>query len=103
MTSGVSHNASAICHSSFSIVAYAEARSVSCPTHAGELSATGDEELDATLSIPERFEIPDETVTARWSNGSGDRFNFHPRVVPGILTGIHDPSRRHCRLLVFSR
>jgi S-adenosylmethionine:tRNA ribosyltransferase-isomerase len=31
-------------------------------THAAGLSATGDEGLDAALPLPERFEIPEETV-----------------------------------------
>jgi S-adenosylmethionine:tRNA ribosyltransferase-isomerase len=33
-------------------------------THAAGLSATGDDALDASLPLPERFEIPAETVEA---------------------------------------
>jgi S-adenosylmethionine:tRNA ribosyltransferase-isomerase len=33
-------------------------------THAAGISATGDEDLDATLPLAERFEIPEETVRA---------------------------------------
>jgi S-adenosylmethionine:tRNA ribosyltransferase-isomerase len=108
---------------------------VSRLTHETGLSSTGDEVLDRMLPLPERFEIPESTVTAihdaknrggrivavgtsvvralegsmtlrdgRLIHGSGEtdlklRKGYKRQVVDGILTGIHDPSDSHFRLL----
>ncbi len=50
----------------WSLLASLRARGVSIArvTHAAGLSATGDEALDAALPLPERYEIPRETVDA---------------------------------------
>jgi S-adenosylmethionine:tRNA ribosyltransferase-isomerase len=103
-------------------------------THAAGLSATGDPELDARLPMPERYEIPAETVVAldrararggrviaagttvvralegaaaadgivRAGVGMTDLV-IHPShklaIVDALLTGMHDPSESHYRLL----
>jgi S-adenosylmethionine:tRNA ribosyltransferase-isomerase len=104
-------------------------------THAAGLSATGDPAIDSALPLPERFDLPAQTLAAiaRARAGGGrviaagtsvvralegsaalhggtpragagetaliidDR--FVPRVVDGLLTGVHDPSDSHFRLL----
>jgi S-adenosylmethionine:tRNA ribosyltransferase-isomerase len=103
-------------------------------THAAGLSSTGDPDLDATLPLPERFEIPARTVAAVLeSHENGGRViavgttvvralegaaiehgavrsgpgvtdlhigaGFHPRIVDGILTGIHATAESHFALL----
>lgn len=103
-------------------------------THAAGLSATGDRQLDALLPLPERYEIPAETVAAiERTRASGGRViavgttvvralegaaandgSIHPgagitdlvitperplRIVDALLTGMHDPSESHFRLL----
>jgi S-adenosylmethionine:tRNA ribosyltransferase-isomerase len=104
-------------------------------THAAGLSSTGEPALDAALPLPERFDIPADTVAAvararaargrviavgttvvralegaaeanggRLAPGEGrtslriDR-HFHPRVVDGLLTGVHQPGESHFDLL----
>jgi S-adenosylmethionine:tRNA ribosyltransferase-isomerase len=104
-------------------------------THAAGLSSTGEAALDAALPLPERFDIPADTVAAvartraargrviavgttvvralegaaeasggRLAAGEGrtslriDR-RFHPRVVDGLLTGVHQPGESHFDLL----
>jgi S-adenosylmethionine:tRNA ribosyltransferase-isomerase len=103
-------------------------------THAAGLSATGDAQLDAMLPLPERYEIPPETVDAltrararngrviavgttvvRALEGAADEHGnvragmgvtdliitpARPlRVVDALLTGMHEPSESHYRLL----
>jgi S-adenosylmethionine:tRNA ribosyltransferase-isomerase len=103
-------------------------------TEAAGLSATGDPAIDAALPMPERYEIPPETVHAiAETRGRGgrviavgtsvvraleDAFARHgrvvagaatatlvlspsttPRVVAGLLTGIHAPGESHYQLL----
>jgi S-adenosylmethionine:tRNA ribosyltransferase-isomerase len=103
-------------------------------THAAGLSATGDRQLDAMLPLPERYEIPPETVAAlartrarggrviavgttvvRALEGAAERDGtVRPgpgvtdliitpdrplRIVDALLTGMHDPSESHYRLL----
>lgn len=102
-------------------------------THAAGLSSTGDEALDAALPLPERFDLPPETVDAvertragrgrviavgttavralegaaeggRLTPGEGETAlrigrSFRPRVVDGILTGLHRPGGSHFALL----
>ena len=104
-------------------------------THAAGISSTGDPALDALLPLPERFDIPEETVAAvREARARGRRViavgttvtralegcaaqhggelragpgvtdlvlhpGFRPRVVDGLLTGVHDPAESHFRLL----
>jgi S-adenosylmethionine:tRNA ribosyltransferase-isomerase len=95
-------------------------------THAAGLSATGDPALDAALPLPERYDIPAETAAAvaaarrvvavgttvvRALEGaarSGRRTGttdlrigpgFRPRVVAGVLTGLHEPGSSHLELL----
>src|SRR5262249_29734594 len=104
-------------------------------THAASLSSTGDSRLDAALPFPERFEIPENTVSAiaevqrlggrvvavgtsvvRALEGSAVQNgghvcagpgqtdlrigpSFHPAVVDGLLTGLHDPVGSHFALL----
>ncbi|WP_437630018.1 S-adenosylmethionine:tRNA ribosyltransferase-isomerase [Sorangium sp. So ce854] len=104
-------------------------------THAAGISSTGDRALDALLPLPERFDIPEETVAAvREARASGRRVvavgttvtralegcaaqhggelrpgpgvtdlvlhhGFRPRIVDGLLTGVHDPTESHFRLL----
>ena len=103
-------------------------------THAAGLSATGDAALDAALPLPERFDIPEPTVTAIerarehggrvvavgttvvralegahgvWGElraGQGitdlrlDR-RYRPKVVHGLLSGMHEPEESHFALL----
>ena len=103
-------------------------------THAAGLSSTGDPALDALLPLPERYEIPTETLAAiartrarggrviaagttvvralegcfadrgELRPGPGEtalllHAGFAPRVVDGLLTGMHDPSESHFHLL----
>ena len=103
-------------------------------THAAGLSATGDPELDAALPLPERYDIPEETVAAVGeTRRAGGRVvavgttvvralegatlaagrlvagpgvtdlrigpDFRPRVVDGLLTGLHEEGSSHLRLL----
>jgi S-adenosylmethionine:tRNA ribosyltransferase-isomerase len=104
-------------------------------THAAGLSSTGEPVLDAALPLPERFDVPEETVAAvtraRAAHGrvvavgttvvralegatqaggghlrAGEgRTNlridraFRPRVVDGLLTGVHQPGESHFDLL----
>jgi S-adenosylmethionine:tRNA ribosyltransferase-isomerase len=104
-------------------------------THAAGLSSTGDPALDAHLPLPERFEIPEETVTkVRETKARGGRViavgttvaralegcarihdgelkagagitdlilhgGLQPKVVDGLLTGMHDPTESHFELL----
>ncbi len=97
-------------------------------THAAGLSATGDEALDARLPLPERYEIPQETVdavraaqrviavgttvvralesAARCGLRAGAgiaRLRIGPgtrlRVVDGLLSGVHEPGASHHELL----
>lgn len=95
-------------------------------THAAGLSSTGDPDLDASLPWPERFEIPPATAalvsgtrtrgqrvvavgttvvraleTGR-SSGVTDLVlsaAHRPTVVDAVLSGLHDPSDSHFRLL----
>lgn len=98
-------------------------------THAAGLSATGDPRIDAALPLPERYEIPAQTVRAlEQTRGrvvavgtsvvraledcaqrglrAGEQIatlvldgDTKPRVVSGLLTGIHMPGESHYRLL----
>ncbi|HLT37415.1 MAG TPA: S-adenosylmethionine:tRNA ribosyltransferase-isomerase [Enhygromyxa sp.] len=103
-------------------------------THAAGLSATGDPQLDAALPLPERYEIPAQTVAAlartrarggrviavgttvvRALEGAAARDGTvragpgvtdliitpsRPlRIVDALLTGMHEPSESHYRLL----
>jgi len=104
-------------------------------THAAGLSSTGDAALDALLPLPERYEVPEETVKAveatraaggrvvaagttvvralegcaadhggRLSAGRGVTSyrlaaGRAPRVVDGLLTGVHEPGSSHFELL----
>jgi S-adenosylmethionine:tRNA ribosyltransferase-isomerase len=104
-------------------------------THAAGLSSTGDRTLDALLPLPERFEVPENTVqTLERTKQGGGRVvavgttvvralegaaaarggllcpgagvtdlkigaSFHPRVVDGLVTGIHEPGTSHFELL----
>lgn len=104
-------------------------------THACGLSSTGDPEIDAALPLPERFEIPEDTVdaiarapgrvlavgtsvvralegcvalhgTLRAGAGVTDlrigpdfRPDFRPRVVTGLLSGLHETGTSHFNLL----
>ena len=104
-------------------------------THAAGLSSTGEPALDAALPLPERFDIPEETVAAvrraraargrvvavgttvvralegAAEAGGGDlragegrtdlRIDraFRPRIVDGLLTGVHQPGESHFDLL----
>jgi S-adenosylmethionine:tRNA ribosyltransferase-isomerase len=103
-------------------------------THAAGLSATGDGQLDAMLPLPERYEIPAETVDAlartrarngrviavgttvvRALEGAAEQHGEvragpgltdlivtadRPlRIVDALLTGMHEPSESHYRLL----
>ena len=107
---------------------------VAALTHATGLSSTGDPALDATLPLPERYEIPAATaeavnravrnrnrviavgtsvmralessalVTGTVAAGpsiAGLLITEHhrPRVVHGLLTGVHSPQESHYRLL----
>jgi S-adenosylmethionine:tRNA ribosyltransferase-isomerase len=94
-------------------------------THACGLSAIGDPELDAALPLPERYDIPRATSDAiarahrviavgtsvvraleaslgQPGEGETDLIldeRHRLRVVHGLLTGMHDPSASHYRLL----
>jgi S-adenosylmethionine:tRNA ribosyltransferase-isomerase len=103
-------------------------------THAAGLSSTGDPQLDRALPLPERYEIPAETVAAvRRARGAGQRVvavgttvvralegngrdrgqlvagvgrtslrvdrRYRPRVVDGLLSGVHAPGESHFELL----
>ena len=99
-------------------------------THAAGLSSTGDDALDRALPWPERYEIPQRTVTelaaakARGGRviaigttvvralesaapvhaGSGIatlRLDaaYRPRVVDGLVSGLHSPGESHFELL----
>jgi S-adenosylmethionine:tRNA ribosyltransferase-isomerase len=104
-------------------------------THAAGLSSTGEPGLDAALPLPERFDVPAETVAAvartraargrviavgttvaRALEGSARSAHgrlvagegrtslrigpgFHPRIVDGLLTGVHAPGESHFELL----
>jgi S-adenosylmethionine:tRNA ribosyltransferase-isomerase len=96
-------------------------------THAAGLSSTGDPELDATLPWPERYAIPDETIEALSRTAgrvvavgttvvraletfaaTGARRGVselvlggahRPAIVDAVLSGLHDPTESHFRLL----
>jgi S-adenosylmethionine:tRNA ribosyltransferase-isomerase len=103
-------------------------------THAAGLSSTGDPAIDRALPLPERYEIPSETVQAiartKARQGrviavgtsvvralesaalrshrlqAGEAIStlridagFVPRIVDGLLTGIHSPEESHYDLL----
>jgi S-adenosylmethionine:tRNA ribosyltransferase-isomerase len=103
-------------------------------THAAGLSATGDPVLDALLPLPERTDVPEETVVAVGrAKASGNRVVaigttvvralegrvaeegglragpgvtrlrigpvHQPRVVDGLLSGLHEPGESHFELL----
>ena len=82
-------------------------------THAAGLSSTGSVSLDGRLPVPERSDIPIETVRAiegralespRLSAGRNETSlvigpGFRPRVVDGLLTGLHEPTTSHFALL----
>jgi S-adenosylmethionine:tRNA ribosyltransferase-isomerase len=104
-------------------------------THAAGLSSTGEAALDAALPLPERYDIPNDTVIAvartrangrrviavgttvvralegavenaggRLRAGEGETAlrltrEFRPRVVDGLLTGVHPPGESHFELL----
>jgi S-adenosylmethionine:tRNA ribosyltransferase-isomerase len=121
---------------SFAILSRLRARGVRIARllHAAGLSATGDPSLDAALPLPERYEIPQETVAAiEEAHANGRRViavgttvvralegchrehgrliagagvtdlvidaSFVPRVVDGLVSGLHDPTESHYRLL----
>jgi S-adenosylmethionine:tRNA ribosyltransferase-isomerase len=104
-------------------------------THAAGLSSTGDPAIDAALPLPERFDVPSETVRAiagaRAERGrviavgttvvralegcaavhGGDVVageattdlrigaSFHPRIVDGVFTGLHEVGSSHAEML----
>ncbi|HET6896749.1 MAG TPA: S-adenosylmethionine:tRNA ribosyltransferase-isomerase [Vicinamibacteria bacterium] len=104
-------------------------------THAAGLSSTGEPALDAALPLPERFDVPEETVAAvtraraaggrvvavgttvvRALEGAAEAGGghlragegrtslridraFRPRIVNGLLTGVHQPGESHFDLL----
>jgi S-adenosylmethionine:tRNA ribosyltransferase-isomerase len=104
-------------------------------THAAGLSSTGEPALDAALPLPERFDVPEDTVTAvtraraaggrviavgttvvRALEGAAEAGGgplragegrtslridraFRPRIVDGLLTGVHQPGESHFDLL----
>jgi S-adenosylmethionine:tRNA ribosyltransferase-isomerase len=104
-------------------------------THAAGLSSTGEPALDAALPLPERFDVPEETVAAvtraraaggrvvavgttvvRALEGAAEAGGgplragegrtslridraFRPRIVDGLLTGVHQPGESHFELL----
>ncbi len=108
---------------------------VATVTHAAGLSATGDAAIDRLLPLPERCEVPVETVAAvARARARGGRVvavgtsttralegnalanagrlvaacgvtslrigpGFRPRVVDGLLSGLHDPGTSHHALL----
>jgi len=95
-------------------------------THAAGLSSTGDDALDRALPWPERYEIPRATLDAiaaarrviavgttvvraleSWAQ-SGDASGiarlkldptYKPRVVDGLISGLHAPGESHFELL----
>jgi S-adenosylmethionine:tRNA ribosyltransferase-isomerase len=98
-------------------------------THAAGLSATGDPAIDAALPLPERYQIPPATARAvaetraaggrviavgttvvRALEGSGGAAGsgvtdlrldaaYRPRVVGGVLAGVHAAEESHFALL----
>ncbi|HEY5933120.1 MAG TPA: S-adenosylmethionine:tRNA ribosyltransferase-isomerase [Kofleriaceae bacterium] len=94
-------------------------------THAAGLSSTGDAELDRALPWPERYDIPERTAAAidranrviavgttvvRALEASGGRAgqgvallkldaSYQPRVVDGLVSGLHVPGESHYDLL----
>ncbi|MET0287270.1 MAG: S-adenosylmethionine:tRNA ribosyltransferase-isomerase [Polyangiales bacterium] len=96
-------------------------------THAAGLSSTGDPRIDRALPLPERYEIPNATLQALATTRgrvvavgtsvvraleeyarTGQRAGMatlvldehtRPRIVSGLLTGIHMPGESHYRLL----
>jgi S-adenosylmethionine:tRNA ribosyltransferase-isomerase len=105
----------------------ARAIPIAALTHAAGLSATGDPRIDRALPLPERYEIPQATLDAiTRTRGrvvavgtsvvraleqyarTGERAGTAtlvldecttPRLVSGLLTGIHMPGESHFRLL----
>ena len=115
-------------HLTFSTLAAIERRGavVARLTHATGLSSTGDEALDRTLPWPERYSIPEATLSAvrkarrvvavgtsvlraleaHAVNGKTDGVATEVigpetklQVVDALLTGIHSPQESHYRLL----
>ena len=98
-------------------------------THAAGLGATGDDALDRALPLPERYDIPQATADAiahahagggrviaigtsvvRALEASGGRAgqgvatlrvdrSYRPRVVDGLVSGLHAPGESHFELL----
>jgi S-adenosylmethionine:tRNA ribosyltransferase-isomerase len=95
-------------------------------THAAGLSSTGDDELDRALPWPERYEIPRRTLDALSRARrviavgttvvraleslavSGDASgiarlrldpSYTPRIVTGLISGLHAPGESHFELL----
>jgi S-adenosylmethionine:tRNA ribosyltransferase-isomerase len=93
-------------------------------THAAGLSSTGDAALDRALPWPERYEIPQRTLDAiararrviavgttvvralesAHEAGAGTATlrldgRYRPRVVDGIVSGLHVPGESHFELL----
>jgi S-adenosylmethionine:tRNA ribosyltransferase-isomerase len=95
-------------------------------THAAGLSSTGDDELDRALPWPERYEIPRRTVDAlararrviavgttvvralESLATTGDASGiarikldptYRPRIVDGLISGLHAPGESHFELL----
>lgn len=94
-------------------------------THAAGLSATGDPSLDAMLPLPERYSVPERTLAAARAAGRVVAVGtsvvralesaaagpcagmtdlrigagFEPRLVDGLLTGMHVPTESHFDLL----
>jgi S-adenosylmethionine:tRNA ribosyltransferase-isomerase len=95
-------------------------------THAAGLSSTGDDALDRALPWPERYEIPRETLAAigsarrviavgttvvraleSWAlSGEASGIarlrldpSYRPRVVAGLVSGLHSPGESHFELL----
>jgi len=94
-------------------------------THAAGLSSTGDPELDAALPLPERYRVPpatwDAVRTARRVVAVGTSVvralesasdgalsgvtelrigpGYRPRVIDGLLSGMHSPGESHFSLL----
>ena len=98
-------------------------------THAAGLSSTGDAALDGALPWPERYEIPRETLAAAAeTKARGGRViaigttvvralesaadgeangiatlvlgpSYRPRVVDGLVSGLHAPGESHFELL----
>jgi S-adenosylmethionine:tRNA ribosyltransferase-isomerase len=93
-------------------------------THAAGLSSTGDAALDCALPWPERYEVPQRTLDAvarakrviaigttvvralesAHEAGAGTATlrldaRYRPRVVDGIVSGLHVPGESHFELL----